>query len=141
MAAQDLFHLVRIDVCASTDDGVLDAADYVHVAVGVDEAEVAHVHPAIRPHRAEVLAPIARLDRRTAHADLTHAARGHRRAFGIADHHLQPAVRPPHRLEPLLVSVLRAHDRELPRVHRAVEVAHAGAGRPLPIPGHGLGEG
>ena len=46
VAQQVLLDLARIDVLAAADQHVLDAADDVAVALGVDRREVAGVHPA-----------------------------------------------------------------------------------------------
>jgi hypothetical protein len=46
MAVEEFLDLARIDVLAAADHHVLDAADDVAIALGVDGGEIAGVHPA-----------------------------------------------------------------------------------------------
>ena len=47
MAIEEFLDLARIEVLAAADHHVLDAADDVAIALGVDHGEVAGVHPAV----------------------------------------------------------------------------------------------
>src|SRR6266849_6768832 len=85
MCAQHRLDLVGVDVRSAPDDDVLDPAHDVQVSGLVDEAEVAHVRPAVGRQRTEVLAPVAVLHEVAAHAD-----------FVPEDLPLGTIVRPPH---------------------------------------------
>jgi hypothetical protein len=47
VAVQEFLDLARVDVLAAADQHVLDAADDVAIALGVDGGQVAGVHPAV----------------------------------------------------------------------------------------------
>src|SRR5712691_6653833 len=85
MRAYHRLDLIGVDVRSAPDDDVLDPADDVQISGLVDEAEVAHVRPAVCRQRTEVLAPVAALHEVAAHAD-----------FPFEDLPLGAIVRPPH---------------------------------------------
>src|SRR5260370_20815520 len=71
MCAQHRLDLVRVDVRSASDDDVLDPADDVQISGVVDEAEVAHMRPAVGRQRTEVFAPVPMLHEVAAHADFS----------------------------------------------------------------------
>jgi hypothetical protein len=84
MAQQVLLDLARVDVLAAADQHVLDPADDVRVALGIDRRQVAGVHPAggvDRLARARLVLPVAAHDRVAARAELA----------GGADRTIRPA--------------------------------------------------
>ena len=93
VAVQKFFNLARVDVLAATDHHVLDAADDVHVALGVHGGQVAGVHPAVGVNgfmRFGGVFPIAVHHRIALGAELATLATGHGGTrFGVHDLDLQ----------------------------------------------------
>jgi hypothetical protein len=80
MAVEEFLDLARIDVLAAADDHVLDPADDVAIAFGVDGREVAGVHPAVGVDRLGgllLVVPIALHHRIAARAQLARLAARH----------------------------------------------------------------
>src|SRR5712692_5865450 len=121
MRAQHRLDLVRVDVGSAPDDDVLGPADDVQISRLVDEAEVAHVCPAVARVRARLLAPVAILHEVAAHADLT-----------LEDLPLGAIVRPPDRGPASGLRVGWARHGQLTGVHGAVEARDRHAGRGFP---------
>ena len=93
VAVQEFFNLARVDVLAATDHHVLDAADDVHVALGVHGGQVAGVHPAVGVNGLMGFGrvfPIAMHHRIALGAELATLTAGHDGAgFGVHDLDLQ----------------------------------------------------
>src|SRR5260370_13630979 len=109
VCAQHRLDLVRADVGSSPDDDVLDPADDVQVSRLVDEAEVAHVRPAVGRIGTEVLAPVPILHEVAAHAD-----------FLVEDLPLAAIVRPPPRGPASSLRVGWARHGQLAGAHGAI---------------------
>src|SRR5229473_6536948 len=121
MCAQHRLDLVRVDVRSASDDDVLDPADDVQISSVVDEAEVAHMRPAVGRQRTEVFAPVPMLHEVATHAD-----------FSIEDLPLRAIVRAADGRPPNRLRVGWARHGQLAGVHRAVEARDRHAGRGLP---------
>src|SRR5712692_1379845 len=132
MCPQHRLDLVRVDVGAAPDDDVLDPAGHVQISRVVDEAEVAHVRPAVGRVGTEFLAPVAILHEVASHTDFSNAAADSVGRWAFEDLPLCAIVRPPHRGPAKSLRVGGARHSKLAGVHRAVEARDRNAGRGLP---------
>ena len=139
VAEQELLDLARIDVLATADQHVLDAADDVAVALGIDRGQVAGVHPAVDDCRRGALGivPVAEHHAVALGAQLARLADRHDGAVGVDDLDLQVrhhAADGRHALVHRVVdAALERHrrglghavgDRHLGHVHLAVDALH-----------------
>src|SRR4029079_7186385 len=124
MAQQVLLDLARVDVLAAADQHVLDAADDVRVAVGVDRREVAAVHPAggvDRLARALVVLPVAAHHRVATRAQLARVADGDDAAVAVDDLDLEVRLDAADRRDAALEGVVEARlERDRRRLGHAV---------------------
>src|SRR5216683_1214843 len=132
MCAQHRLDLVRVDVRSASDDDVLDPADDVQISSVVDEAQVAHVRPAVGRQRTEVLAPVAILHEVAAHADFSYLAAAGCVGYSVHNLPLGAIVRPAHRGPANSLGVGWTRHGQLAGVHRAVKARDRNAGRGLP---------
>src|SRR5712692_851373 len=132
MCPQHRLDLVWVDVGAAPDDDVLDPAGHVQISRVVDEAEVAHVRPAVGRIGTEFLAPVAILHEVASHTDFSNAAADSVGRWAFEDLPLCAIVRPPHRGPAKSLRVGGARHSKLAGVHRAVEARDRNAGRGLP---------
>src|SRR4029453_7578060 len=80
VAIQEFLDLARIEIFAAADHHVLDAADDVAIALGIDDGEVAGVHPAIGVEHVGglfALVPIAQHDAVAAGAEFAALTAGY----------------------------------------------------------------
>src|ERR1700761_265246 len=88
MAVEEFFDLARIKIFATADHHVLDAADNVAIALIVDHAEIAGMHPAVGAEHVGGLfrlVPIAKHDAIAAGAEFAPRAARHHMALEIDD--------------------------------------------------------
>ena len=128
MAQQEFLDLARIDVLAAADQHVLDPADDLAIALGVDGGQVAGVHPALgvdRLARALQVAPVAAHHQVAAGAQFApFADRQRPSVVGIDDLAFGVGLNAPDRRDPLFDRI----------VDRALERDRAGFG-------HAVGDG
>ena len=97
MRVQKLFDLPRVEILAATDHRILDAADDVTVALVVDRADVAGVHPAFAVHRFRSslrIVPVADHHRIAPCADFARRAARYRSAVLINNLGLEVRLNP-----------------------------------------------
>src|ERR1700761_9198437 len=88
MTVEEFLDLTRIEIFAASDHHVLDAADDVAIALIVDDAEIAGMHPAIRVEHVGGLfrlVPIAEHDAVAAGAEFAPRTTRHHAPFEIDD--------------------------------------------------------
>src|SRR5882724_7046518 len=103
MTIEEFLNFSRIKVLAAADHHVLDAADDVAIALGIDDGEVAGVHPAILVEHIGgflALVPIAQHDTVAARAELAALAARHDLAFEVDDLDLDMWMNTPNRRHP-----------------------------------------
>src|SRR5262249_9314030 len=124
MAIEEFLNLARIDVFATADDHVLDAADDVAIALRIDGSEVAGVHPARRIDRlarARFVIPIAEHHAIAARQQLARRAGRHDAPLAIDDFHLDMRLNAPDRGDaPLQWIGRRALETDRARFRHAV---------------------
>src|SRR6516225_4696824 len=124
MAVEKFLDLARIDVFAAADDHVLDAADDVAIALGVDSGEVAGMHPARRIDRlagARFVIPIAEHHGIAARQQLARRAGRHDAPLAIDDFHLDMRLNAPDRRDASLQRIgRRALETDRARFRHAV---------------------
>ena len=126
VAVQHLVDLAGHDVLAAADDDVLLAIGDVHVAVGVDVADVARVEPAVGERRGGLLRPLLVAGHHVlaAQADLARGADADRLVVLVEDRELV-ADRDADRADPPVAVVLA----EAPDAGRRMRIERRVAGR------------
>ena len=109
MAVEEFLDLARIEVFAAADHHVLDAADDVAIAFGVDDGDVAGVHPTLGVEHVGglfALVPIAQHDAVAAGAEFAALAARHDAPLEIDDLDLDMRMNAPDRRDPPLQRIV-----------------------------------